>query len=116
MIIGIYTVFDSKSGAYMQPFFSANDQTARRAIHDVVQDPDHTFNKHSEDYTLFDIGSFDDATAEIIPAAPITLGNLLEFKDLPNGQISNETSILTSPASGRKSKQVRSKPRIQNDV
>lgn len=79
MKIETFTVFDEKAGAFLQPFYSPTINTAIRAITDCVNDLTHTFGKHSADYTLFKLGSFDDATGEFTPDKR-PLGCLVEFK------------------------------------
>lgn len=73
----IFTIYDSKAQAFLQPFFSVNLATAARACADVVADPATPFNKHPEDYVTFQIGHFDDLTGEITPTnVPVNLGPL----------------------------------------
>jgi len=54
----IFTIFDSKANAYLQPFFSVNSDTARREFHKAINQ-DGQFNAYAEDYSLFLLGSFD---------------------------------------------------------
>ena len=80
MIKKIYTVYDEKAEAYLQPFYFEKLGQAKRAVADLVNDPDHQFGKHPSDFTLFFIGDFDDSNAEIIPdKKPIC--NLIELKE-----------------------------------
>lgn len=65
MIQNIYTVFDSKAKTYMQPFFVLNDSVAKRAMVNLLRDPEHQFSKNPEDYSLYHIGEYDDAAAAI---------------------------------------------------
>jgi hypothetical protein len=78
----IYTVRDSKSDAYLQPFFLPNDAVAQRAITDCVNDPNHAFFNHPEDYTLFKLGEFNVQTGVITPLEPCNeaLMNLAPLK------------------------------------
>lgn len=77
----IYCIFDVKAKAYMQPWFMPNDSMASRAFQDCVSDPQHTFGAHPEDYTLFNIGTFNQITGEIIPTDKTSLGNGLDHFD-----------------------------------
>jgi len=77
----IFSVYDSKAMAYIQPFLFPEQGQALRAFTDAANDPNHMFCKNAGDYTLFNIGAFDDASAQIISNdPPINLGNALEFK------------------------------------
>lgn len=59
MILKIFTVFDSKAGAYLQPFFSVNVATAIREFASAAQSVDHAFHRYSGDFELFLIGEWD---------------------------------------------------------
>lgn len=80
MLSKVYTVYDSKTEAYMQPFFMAAKGAAIRAFSDLVNDPQHTFGKHPGDYVLFEIGTYEDVSALLVAyPAPQSLGVGLEF-------------------------------------
>lgn len=65
MIHKIYAVFDSKAGTYTPPFFQHQEAMAIRTFGDCCNDTGHTFGKHPEDYTLFNLGIYDDTTGTI---------------------------------------------------
>lgn len=65
MIMKMYTVYDSKIGAYAQPFFMRNAGEAIRGFMEVIATPNHAFNKYPADYTLFEIGEFCDETGAV---------------------------------------------------
>jgi len=67
VIMKIFTVRDNVVQAYLQPFFSVNEGSAIRSLQEVVNDPNHTFAKYPADYSLYFVGSFDDATGVITP-------------------------------------------------
>ncbi len=60
MLHNVFAVYDSKSEAYLQPFFMPTKGSALRAISDCVNDAQHQFAQHPEDYTLFHLGTFED--------------------------------------------------------
>ena len=60
MIHKTFSIFDSKASAYLPPFYMQTKAEAIRAIGDCVDDKEHRFAKHPEDYTLFYLGEFDD--------------------------------------------------------
>lgn len=78
MTLKMFTVFDSKAGAFIQPFFSQSTGTAVRSFEDAANNETHEFRKHAADYTLFELGEFDQNTGtfEILDAR-INLGNAL---------------------------------------
>lgn len=61
----IFSVFDSKATAYLQPFFSPTIGSAERSFEDAARDSGHQFCKHAADYTLFKIGEFNELSGEI---------------------------------------------------
>ncbi len=75
----MFVVYDSKANAYMQPWFLTQQAMAQRAFSDCVNDPDHNFGRHPEDYTLFNIGEFNDQTAQVQWQPPKSCGNGLEY-------------------------------------
>lgn len=80
MIHKIYSIHDSKADAYLPPFFLHADGMATRSFQDCITDPEHAFGKHPQDYTLFNIGTFNDKTSELEYFSPIkNLGNGVEY-------------------------------------
>jgi hypothetical protein len=80
MKLKIYSVYDSKVEAYLQPFFMQAKGAAIRAFSDTVQDSSNNFGKHPEDYTLFELGTWDDTNASYVPhSTPISIGVGIEF-------------------------------------
>lgn len=65
MIHKMYSVYDSKGDSYTPPFYDHAEGRALRTFADCCNDPEHQFGKHPEDYTLFDMGQFDDTLGTI---------------------------------------------------
>lgn len=80
MMLKIFTTYDSKAEAYLQPFFLPSRGEAIRAWQDVVNDQKTQFNKYPEDFTLFELGEFDSRSGTITTNTKISLGNAIEFK------------------------------------
>ncbi len=77
----IFTVYDSKAEAHLPPFFSPATGLALRAFETAANTPDHDFNKYPGDYTLFELGFFDEIKCDwAFHEAKINLGTALEFK------------------------------------
>lgn len=79
MIKKIFSVYDEKAEAFLQPFFMQTTGMAIRAIGDCLNDPNHQFAAHPSDYTLFMIGHFDETNGSL-QYDKSSLGNLVEFK------------------------------------
>lgn len=80
MIKRVFSVYDEKSEAYLQPFFLDTVGQAIRAVTDCVADNNHQFGRHPSDYTLFHLCDYDDATGIFTTMDKRSLGNLVEFK------------------------------------
>lgn len=80
MILKIFTVYDSKAGAFLFPFFFSSTGQALRAFADSVASSDHQFARHPEDFTLFELGTYDDNGAKFdLLDTPKSLGVGVEF-------------------------------------
>lgn len=66
MELKAFTVYDSASQAYLLPFFCKTSGEAIRMFTDSVADPSTAFSKHPADFTLFEIGGYDDATGIMV--------------------------------------------------
>jgi len=86
MITSIFSVYDTKTAAYLPPFYMPTKPSAIRAISDAVTDPKHAFNAHAADYALFYLGTFNDTDGKFdMEKQPINLCGLHELINL-NGQ------------------------------
>lgn len=80
MKLKVFAVFDSAAEAYLQPFFVQTVGQALRSFSDAVQSEGHAFNKHAADYTLFQIGEYDESVGRLEPLAVLQpLGNAIEY-------------------------------------
>ena len=82
MKLKLFACHDSKAGAFMQPFFFQATGQAIRAFSDTVNDPKTQLNRHPADFTLFELGTFDDQTGEVETIKPLNLGVALSFLNL----------------------------------
>lgn len=66
MILLILSVRDRTADAFGQPFYTASRGGAIRSFADEVNrlDPQNMLSKHPEDFDLFELGTFDDNTAQ----------------------------------------------------
>lgn len=82
MIKKVFSVYDSKAKLFSTPFYSHNDQTAERDFARAVNDPNTDLYKFSEDYSLMELGQFDDETGSFdLHVAPINHGLGSSFKE-----------------------------------
>lgn len=77
----VFTIYDSKAEAYLQPFFSPTKNTALRMFERAANDGESDIARWAEDYTLFEIGTWDQDTGLLLPhEAKINLGLASELK------------------------------------
>ncbi len=81
MQLKIFSLYDEKIDAYMQPFFFPSKGHAVRAITDFTNDSSTSIGKYPEDFTLYELGEWDDGPASFsIHEHQINLGKAIEFK------------------------------------
>lgn len=78
-MLKVFAVHDSKAEAFLRPFTTLTRGQAIRGFSDAVNDKGHEFNKHPDDYTLFQIGEFDEQSGILVAGTPETLGNAIQF-------------------------------------
>lgn len=64
-----YTLHDVKALTYSPPFFTSNDQVAKRMVSDLVNDNNTMVGRHPSDYKLYKIGTFDEGNGAMQPFA-----------------------------------------------
>lgn len=98
----VFTVYDSKAEAYLQPFFMNSIGEAVRGFGDASEDPKTQFYAHPADFTLFLIGEYDEQNGILINNdANTSLGSALEHQSKARNEttINNETQLCGSPPS-----------------
>lgn len=61
MIVNCYSIFDTKSLTYSNPFYAPTDGAAVRIVSDASNDMNTSLGRHPADYVLYKVGSFNDA-------------------------------------------------------
>lgn len=80
MIVKVFTVFDAGVSSYLKPFYEVARGAAIRSFADIVQDKDSAIGKHPQDFTLFELGEYDDSCAKFtMYDTPVSLGLAIEF-------------------------------------
>lgn len=62
MIKKLFSVYDKKAEAYLQPIMANTIGEVKRQFMDIVNDGKSPFGKHPEDFELYHIGEWDDNT------------------------------------------------------
>lgn len=84
MILKVYTALDKAVNAYLQPFFCRSKGEAIRSFTTAVNDPDHQFHKHAADFSLYELGEWNDAAGIFTCGEPVRVVSALECMDLDN--------------------------------
>ena len=84
MILQVVSVHDSAVDAFGRPIFVAAIGAATRSFADEVNNPQSEMNKHPADYTLFHLGTFDDASGTFSQSAPKQLARASDVH-IPKG-------------------------------
>lgn len=78
----VFSVYDSAAKFYSDPFFALTKGQALRDFVTACNDPKTYLNQHPSDYTLFELGSFDELTGNFsMHLTPVSLGKAVEFID-----------------------------------
>jgi len=64
MIVKVYAIFDKKVGTFMMPFNASHAQIALRSFEQALNSKDTVFNTYPEDFSLWQLGDFNDETGE----------------------------------------------------
>lgn len=75
----VFSVFDQKAGIYHSPFLTHNRATAMRMMSDVLSRGEHSFAAHPTDFTLFELGEFDDNSGTFECHPPLSVCMLAEL-------------------------------------
>ncbi len=80
MKLKVFSIHDSKAEAFIQPFYSQTTGTAVRSFEQACNDANSDFHKFAGDYTLFELGEFDQNTAQFTALkTPTNLGLALTY-------------------------------------
>lgn len=79
-MLKMFSVYDVKSESFSKPFYALTKGEAIRIFTEAANDTSSNIGKYPEDFSLFDLGSFDESNASIAPnLAPVSIGTALEF-------------------------------------
>lgn len=79
MRLRAYAVRDAKAEAYLRPFFTETRGLAVRSFSDAVNDKSSPFFTHPEDYSLWELGAFEQDTGLLV-AELVALGQAVSYK------------------------------------
>lgn len=84
MPLVLCSIHDSAAGAYNRPIFVPHSNLARRSLQDEVnrRDENNQMFSHPEDFTLYELGFFDELTARFeLHSEPVMIARAKDLKD-----------------------------------
>lgn len=79
-MLKMFSVYDSKAEFYLPPFYFKSKGEALRAFSETVNDSKSTFYKYPGDFTLFEVGEFDETSCSFnLLITPVSQGVAVEF-------------------------------------
>ncbi len=80
MLMSIFAIYDSGISTWKPPMFCRAKGEILRWWIEMVNNEQTDLSKHPQDYTLFDIGTWDDEKCKFdLHKTPISLGVAIEF-------------------------------------
>lgn len=81
MIMNVYAIYDTQAKVFSHPFFAVNDDVAKRMFAGAVNDSGTQFYQYPLAFSLFGLGTYDDAMGAFDNfATPQNLGLAATFK------------------------------------
>jgi hypothetical protein len=94
MLMSVFAIYDAGISTWMPPIFVRNKGEILRWFMDCVNDPQSKLSKYPSDYTLFEVGSWDDDKCKFdLLKTPVSIGIAIEYVkaktvDLENAKVS----------------------------
>lgn len=84
MIVNLYAVYDKVSGVYDGPIPGKGDAHVMRGFGDQVLKEGSPLNLHPEDYVLMRLGTWNDATGEVVgyKEGPVKIAHATDYTNV----------------------------------
>lgn len=69
-MLRMFAIRDTKTEMFHPPFYAHNEGHALRIIQDMAMSEGSQLGRHPSDYSISEIGSFDDHTGEVVGSIP----------------------------------------------
>lgn len=70
MIYGVYSIYDSAAHVFTAPTIDISDASAVRSFQQAIANSGSVMNFKPDDFSLYQVGSFDVETGELEPFTP----------------------------------------------
>lgn len=85
MILQIFAVNDTKAETFGRPVFQTNVGEALRAFSDECNNEQSLLHSHPEDFHIYKLGEYDQATGLFSTIPPAHIASALDFHNPPSG-------------------------------
>jgi len=85
MKLRAFAVRDGKVEQFFPPFFQQTPGQAQRSFTDLINEPKHEFARHPLDYALYEVGTFETDSGELLHGVPrlvVTGGDVIDVTDI----------------------------------
>ncbi|QXP44270.1 MAG: nonstructural protein [Arizlama microvirus] len=80
MVLKVFSILDAKAKVYSNPFFMPQIGQALRGFGDLVNGEKSDVSKHPEDYSLYQVGEYDDEAGMFLDfSKPVYLAKAVDF-------------------------------------
>lgn len=76
MMLYVYSIFDTAADAYIRPVFYPNEEVMIRSLRQLLMQPDDVVATFPEQFQVYSLGTFDDATGVLDVHPPKWLLNV----------------------------------------
>ncbi len=80
MLLSVFAIYDSGVSTWMPPLYARNKGEITRWFAEAVNDSKSKISKYPQDYTLFELGTWDDDKCKFsLHSTPISIGIAVEY-------------------------------------
>lgn len=90
MIKRMFAIYDAKTQVYHPPFMAHNEQDAMRQVLEVISEGRNMISKYPADYTLVEVGSFDDSKGIVTGSDCAKIIIQLDVLKNPESEVTND--------------------------
>lgn len=95
MLMSVFSIYDAGISTWMPPLFVRNKGEILRWFMESVNDPQSKLSKYPSDYTLFEIGTWDDDKCKFsLLSTPVSVGLAIEYLKAKNEPVGSAVETV----------------------
>lgn len=80
MLLSVFAIYDAGISTWLPPLYFRNKGEATRWFMEAVNDSQSRLSKHPHDYTIFELGTWDDDKCKFsLLSTPVSVGLAIEY-------------------------------------